>query len=51
MEKRLITLSASLLGIISDYTVYLRILFPIGIFALYLGFGKTSLNLLVLSPG
>ena len=51
MEKRLITLSAFLFGIISDYTVYPRILFPIGILDLYLGFGRISLNLLVLSPG
>ena len=51
MEKRPIILSASSLDIIGDYTVYTRILFPIGILALYLGFKKTSLNLLVLSPG
>ena len=51
MEKKPITLSAFSLGIINNYTVYLRILFPIGTFILYLGFGKISLNLLVLSPG
>ena len=45
------TLSAFLLGIIGDYTVYPRILFPIGILALYLGFERISLNSLVLSPG
>ena len=50
MEKKPITLSASSLGIIGDYTVYLRILFPIRTFALYLGFKKISLNLSVLSP-
>ena len=51
MGKKPMTLSAFLLSIIGDYTVYLRILFPIGIFTLYLGFGKISLNLSVLSPG
>ena len=51
MEKKSTTLSASSLGIISDYTVYPRILFPIEIFALHLGFKKISLNLLVLNPG
>ena len=51
MEKGPITLSASSLGIIGDYIVYLRILFPIGILILYLGFRRISLNLLVLSPG
>ena len=50
-KKKLITLSAFLLSIISDYTVYPRILFLIGIPVLYLGFRKISLNLLVLSPG
>ena len=51
MGKGPMTLFASSLGIIGDYTVYLRILFPIGILALRLGFGRISLNLLVLSPG
>ena len=51
MGKRPITLSASSLGIISNYTVYPRILFPIEIFALCFGFGRISLNLLVLNPG
>ena len=51
MEKRLITLFTFLLSIINYYTVYLRILSLIGILILYLGFGKTFLNLLVLSPG
>ena len=51
MEKRLITLSAFSFGIINDYTVYPRILFPIGTLVLCLGFGKTFLNSLVLSPG
>ena len=51
MEKGPMTLFAFLLGIISDYTVYLRILSLIGIFVLRFGFGKTFLNLLVLSPG
>ena len=51
MEKRLIILFAFLFGIIGDYTVYLRILFSIGILVLYLGFGKIFLNLLVLNPG
>ena len=50
MEKGLITLFVFLLGIIGDYTVYLRILFPIGIFALRFGFRKISLNSLVLNP-
>ena len=50
MGKRPITLSASLLGIINDYTVYLRILFPIRTFALRLGFKRISLNSLVLNP-
>ena len=45
------TLSAFLFGIISNYTVYPRILSLIGIFVLYLGFGKIFLNLLVLNPG
>ena len=49
-KKKPITLSTSLLGIINNYTVYPRILSPIGILALYLGFRKTSLNLSVLSP-
>ena len=51
MEKKPITLSASSLGIISDYTVYPRISSPIGILALYFGFGKISLNSLILNPG
>ena len=51
MEKRPMTLFAFLLGIISDYTVYPRIFFPIGILVLCLGFGKISLNSLVLNPG
>ena len=51
MEKKPITLSASLLGIINDYTVYPRILFLIGILVLYFGFKRTFLNLLVLNPG
>ena len=51
MGKGLITLFTFSLGIISDYTVYLRILFPIGILVLRLGFGRISLNSLVLSPG
>ena len=50
-KKKLITLFAFLLGIIGDYTVYLRILFLIRILILYLGFKRTSLNLLVLNPG
>ena len=50
-KKKPITLSTALLGIINDYTVYPRILFPIGILALYLGFKKISLNLLILNPG
>ena len=45
------TLSASSLSIIGDYTVYPRILSPIRTLALHLGFRKTSLNLLVLNPG
>ena len=49
MEKRLITLFASSLGIINHYTIYPRILFPIGIFALRFSFGRIFLNLLVLS--
>ena len=49
--KKPMTLSASSLGIIGDYTVYPRILSPIGILALRLGFKKISLNLLVLNPG
>ena len=51
MEKKPITLFAFSFDIISDYTVYPRILFLIGILVLYFGFKKTSLNLLVLSPG
>ena len=51
MEKGLITLFASSLGIINDYTVYPRILFLIGTLVLHLGFKKTSLNSSVLSPG
>ena len=51
MGKGPITLFAFLFGIINNYTVYLRILFPIGIFTLCLGFGRIFLNLLVLSPG
>ena len=51
MGKGPITLSAFLLNIISDYTVYLRILFPIGILVLHLGFRKICLNSLVLNPG
>ena len=51
MEKKPITLSAFSLGIIGDYTVYPRILFPIGILVLRFGFGKISLNSSVLSPG
>ena len=51
MGKGLITLFASLLSIINDYTVYPRILFLIRIFVLYFSFGKISLNSLVLNPG
>ena len=51
METKLITLSASLFNIISDYTVYPRILSLIQTPALYLGFRKISLNSLVLNPG
>ena len=51
MEKKPITLSASSFGIIGNYMVYPRILSPIGILALYFGFGKISLNSLVLNPG
>ena len=51
MGKGPITLFASLFGIIGDYTVYLRILSPIGTLALYFNFKRISLNLLVLSPG
>ena len=51
MGKGLIILFAFLLSIIGDYIIYPRILFPIGIFILYFGFGKTFLNLLVLNPG
>ena len=50
MGKGLITLSTSSLGIINNYIIYLRILFLIGIFILYFGFKKISLNLLVLNP-
>ena len=50
-KKKLITLSASSLGIINDYTVYPRILSLIRTFALYFGFKKISLNSLVLNPG
>ena len=50
-KKKPMTLFASSLGIIGDYTVYPRILFPIGILVLYFGFKKISLNSLVLSPG
>ena len=45
------TLFASSLDIISDYTVYPRRLFSIGIFILRLGFRRIFLNLLVLNPG
>ena len=51
MGKKLITLSAFSLGIVNDYTVYSRILSPIGTLALYLGFERISLNSSVLSPG
>ena len=51
MEKRPIILFTFLFSIMNNYTVYLRILFLIGIFILYLGFRKISLNLLVLNPG
>ena len=51
MGKGPITLFAFSLGIISNYIVYPRILSPIGILILYLGFKRTSLNLLVLNPG
>ena len=49
--KKPITLSAFSLSIISDYTVYPRILSPIGTLALRLGFGRISLNLSELNPG
>ena len=51
MGKGPITLSVFSLGIIGNYTVYPRILFPIGIFALRFGFKRISLNSLILSPG
>ena len=51
MGKGPMILFAFLLGIIGDYTVYLRILFPIGIFTLCFGFRRIFLNLLILSPG
>ena len=51
MEKRPITLSAFSLGIINNYTVYPKILFPIETLALRLGFKRISLNSLVLNPG
>ena len=45
------TLFAFSFSIIGDYTVYLRILSPIGILILHFGFKKIFLNSLVLSPG
>ena len=51
MEKKPITLSAFLLSIIGDYTVYLKILSPIRILTLYFDFKRIFLNLSVLNPG
>ena len=50
MEKKLITLSASSLGIINNYTVYPRILSLIGTFALRFGFKKNFFKLIGIKP-
>ena len=49
-KKKPITLSVFSLSIINDYTVYLRILFPIGIFALRFSFGRIFFKLISIKP-